>query len=391
MVDDRGNHHINDTQNEDHLADAEMEDSEDEDDYGRTIFQIKQNRVDPGRRYVFLCPMRLNNQFDMIPQQAKDGALLIFRCSREQVFPASRSVRAARTGPKVATGLIELASLHRDQGGLDGSACLKPPRGAPPKQPAKYSKHFLEWLHNKEKEECVFWYKPDQNLEKMSGFIEEKICPFTERPYSPLLLETEWWRVRFNRARARYLSSLKSLMEVLNLHHALRTPYDEEPLRHDVELDLRSLQELLFQSNPTLEPIASWPCARTNAMRLSKMFPFVPAPTGACGYIWASPPEDLRSAPPSAARWRQAGGRVVAWPTSTRDRLDNLHATWQRAGGSRSSTRPATRGLLTLPPTASTQARFYGSEARSISRDGCMPARQSRNSTPLDIRPASVR
>merc|ERR1719291_432612 len=66
------------------------------------------------------------------------------------------------------------------------------------------SKDFMQWVLTKEKEGCVFWYKPEKDLRKLSEFFEEKIDPVNELLYRPLLLDPHWWRVRFIHTTAKY-------------------------------------------------------------------------------------------------------------------------------------------------------------------------------------------
>jgi hypothetical protein len=91
------------------------------------------------------------------------------------------------------------------------------------------------------------------------------------------------------------------------------------------------LQELIYQSNPTLEPISKWPHAPS--MR------FLPKPspstsdyagqyTAFKGYInTGSTRDDLGQS--GGGGHHQDRARIVSWPTTPRERLDNLHYTWQ--------------------------------------------------------------
>merc|ERR1719436_1129828 len=89
-----------------------------------------------------------------------------------------------------------------------------------------------------------------------------------------------------------------------------------------------ALQELLFQSNPTLEPIQSWPEAPS-----MRFLPTKKATRGDDddavawvykGYIMTA--LDSRS---SRGKPKVDDLRVNAWPEATHDRLDNLHSEWQ--------------------------------------------------------------
>merc|ERR1712113_579167 len=117
---------------------------------------------------------------------------------------------------------------------------------------SEFSREFMQWVLTKEKEGCVFWYKPEKDLRKLSLFFEEKIDPVNELPYRPLLLDPQWWRVRFIRTSARYLANPSLVVANIsgNAHQSDRR-----------DIDLPALQELIYQSNPTLEPIIKWPHA----------------------------------------------------------------------------------------------------------------------------------
>jgi hypothetical protein len=65
----------------------------------------------------------------------------------------------------------------------------------------------MHWVLTKEKEGCVFWFKPERNFNKLSKFFEEKTDPMSELPYRPLLLDPFWWRVTFDRKAAKFCSN----------------------------------------------------------------------------------------------------------------------------------------------------------------------------------------
>merc|ERR1719210_96657 len=89
----------------------------------------------------------------------------------------------------------------------------------------------------------------------MSKFFEEKIDPVREMPYQPLLLDPQRWKVRFQRTRARFIGNPSSVVLAITD----RSP--ELNVGHLQDIAIPTLQELIFQSNPTLEPLAKWPHA----------------------------------------------------------------------------------------------------------------------------------
>mmetsp|Transcript_46937 Transcript_46937/g.109738 ORF Transcript_46937/g.109738 Transcript_46937/m.109738 type:complete len:318 (+) Transcript_46937:48-1001(+) len=281
-----------------------------EDDFGGSLFeeaktmsQMKRSRIDLTRRYVFLCPTALSKHFQALPLAAKESSLLVFRCARSFVFKDPPSVRRTRLQARVETNIGD---------GKKGKPSSAPKSGLSALYRSEFSDDFLQFVLAKEKEGCVFWYKPDQDLEKMSSFFEQKVDPLDEQPYRPLLLDAMWWRVRFDRTSARYVGNPRGILgAIAAFHHGLGRERD---------LDLPSLQELIFQSNPTLEPVVKWPHAPS--MR------FLPArvedtpQTQYKGYIEANP---RRTDLPGQSVLE----RLQKWPDRPRARLDNLHHHWQ--------------------------------------------------------------
>mmetsp|Transcript_35542 Transcript_35542/g.101535 ORF Transcript_35542/g.101535 Transcript_35542/m.101535 type:complete len:344 (-) Transcript_35542:132-1163(-) len=273
----------------------------------RTLSQIKRSRIDLARRYVFLCPLALSKHFEALPNQAKDSALLVFRCRRNWLFPDSTRVRRMRTESRVNCGLQPLEG--------------RPPNTAPASSGSRglgnshyqgaFAREFLQWVLTKEKEGCVFWYKPDKDLRRLSRFLEEKTDPASEQPYRPLLLDPQWWRVRFVRTAAKYVSNPNLVVACIS--------------RPGLDVDLPVLQELIFQSNPTLEPISKWPYAPSMRFLPRSAPKDLVGEVRYRGYIDQDKALDGSPLPPSAKEHT----RLSRWPDHPRDRLDNLHHLWQ--------------------------------------------------------------
>lgn len=263
----------------------------------------------------------------MIPTEAKAKALLVFRCSRDWMFP-SQAERMRGVTHRVDCGKV-----------AGGRPKHRPPQQGSqrPWQSAQdLSREFLQWVQQKEKEEFVFWLKPDRSFQKLSQFFESHIDPVTRMNYQPLLLDKVWWRVKFQATKcARYVHNPAVVIADLSDHGP------EAPQSQNFEFS--ALQELIFQSNPTLEPIALWPHAPS--------LRYMPTSTAARGGAGA-PGGDLAGSrePPSLqenyARGficydmmsvgglsgtpkRQVSTRMSDWPSKPSARLDNLQARWQ--------------------------------------------------------------
>lgn len=281
----------------------------------RTTSQIKRSRIDLARRYVFLCPMSLSKHFESLPHQAKDSALLVFRCSRNWLFPDSSEVRKSRTEARVDCGVSRPGRRHPHS----SSTSMSSGTLAAALHHSEFSREFLQWVRTKEKEDCVFWYKPEKDLRKLSAFFEEKIDPANELPYRPLLLDPQWWRVRFIRTNAKYVSKPSVVVAIIT--------GNDISIRGDI--DMLALQELIYQSNTTLEPISKWPHAPSMRF-LPRTAPanrnYAGHESKTKGYI---DQEILRNGCPIPCSNMEEQTRIACWPELPRDRFDNLHHLWQ--------------------------------------------------------------
>jgi hypothetical protein len=264
-----------------------------------TLSQIKRSRVDLLRRYVFLCPTSLSKHFAALPHQAKDSALLVFRCARSWVFKDPLEVRKERLRSRIDCGKARHAKTGR--GGVNNLLYQ-----------SDFSKEFIQWVVTKEKEGCVFWYKPERDMRKLSQFFEEKIDPVNEQPYRPLLLDPQWWRVRFDRTNSRFATNPSLVVAAIS-----ERQFEGEVASDLVSPDIPALQELIYQSNPTLEPIAKWPHAPS--MR------FLPRQTDAASGMRRKGYIDKGRVP----RCLMATTDPGFWPSSPRERRDNLRGAWQ--------------------------------------------------------------
>lgn len=279
----------------------------------RTLMQIKRSRVDMDRRYVFLCPTALNKHFEDLPEAAKEDAILVFKCSREWAFQNPAVLKRGPALPRVDCGRNNSWSPG------EGRSSIKVVR-------PDFSMQFLEWIEAREAENCVFWYKPERSLQKLSEFFEDLADPIMEQSYEPLLLDQHWWRVRFQRNCAKFCHNPARVLTIISESLGDMGTGD---------LDLVALQELIYQSNPTLEPIIQWPHAPS--MR------YVPRPgnplsgdmatsSTSRGFIDQEPQEFSRSHDshlPVGLKAQKEQTRINQWPISPRMRLDDLHSHWQ--------------------------------------------------------------
>jgi len=326
----------------------------------RTITQIKRSRIDLERRYVFLCPTSLSKHFEVLPGLAKDSALLVFKCSREWLFRDPVDIRRARATSRIDCGVPRNArkkSAVAPKGALSAAACH-----------SEFSRDFMQWIVTKENEGCVFWFKPEKDLTKLSKFFEEKIDPVSEQPYRPLLLDPQWWRVRFARTSARYIANPSVV--IANISEKSNAGLDKR------DVDMPALQELIYQSNPTLEPISKWPHAPS--MRFLPRAPpansdFAGQYKSYRGYI----DQDARTGVESiSVRSPRDNARISYWPQVPRERLDNLHHSWQTedAVTHRHGVLPglsySARETLTAP--ARIGERSIGPPVSAIAKLGCL-------------------
>jgi hypothetical protein len=275
----------------------------------RTISQIRRSRIDLDKRYVFLCPTSLSKHFAVLPHQAKDSALLVFRCSRSWVFKDPAIKLAERTKSRIDCGLAGKKKVNR------GRTASPPKNMGAALYQSEFSREFLHWVLTKEKEGCVYWYKPDRDLKRLSAFFEEKIDPMNEHPYRPLLLDPHWWRVRFMPSTAKHTMNPSMVIAAITQGH---------------DIDIPALQELIYQSNPTVEPIAKWPHAPS--MRFLPRAPpaakdFAGQQSAFRGYI----DQELRLGGDLHGKSAfQDQSRIGRWPVPQRERQDDLYTSWAR-------------------------------------------------------------
>lgn len=316
----------------------------------RTLSQIKRSQIDLDRRYVFLCPTSLSKDFDAIPQQAKESCLLIFKCNRDWLFSERADLRRRFASSRLDTGTARQRK-HRGARRVLSPNARSAIRAVSLSH--EFSKDFLEWVKEKEKQGDVFWYKPARDLKLLSRFLEDKVDPFTSQSYKKLKLDIMWWRTRFSAGRSRYVGSAALVIQSLQEKPPEEFTVDERA----TEIGLPPLQELLFQSNPTLEPIVRWPHAPS--MRFLPKTSLVKrdyrqAGSAYRGYIDQDCSRMGLDANLSVGvKAMRENTRISSWPDKPRMKLDNLHHLWQtgeRADSARAHPNTFARlGLSSLP------------------------------------------
>lgn len=265
---------------------------------GMTLMQAKTSRADLVKRYAFVCPMSLNKTFEFIPPEVRESCLLIFRCGRGHLFP-THTDQHSKVLPRVdcAYGVkYELEETLEKQHKPWLASGLHP--------------EVASWILSKERQGHVFWFKPDCDLKKLSAFIESFIDPITNWKYEPLQLDPKWWRIRFMPTSSKYVHNPKvicgNIAQVKDKIH---------------DLDLAVLQEIMYQSNQTLEPCTKWPYALS--MRFTPKFT-----TGSPEHNHVL---DALPAPGSTVgiKLMEEVTRVNQWPGPVRVRFDDTHLRWQ--------------------------------------------------------------
>jgi hypothetical protein len=186
----------------------------------RTLNQVRASQLPLEKRYVFLSPMYLAAQLDAIPQLTRSRCILVFPCARESLFP-----------PKHDKARRKAAATYM-------------------------SPQFRKWVQQKEEMGLVFFFKPDRNWVALSDFFEKLTDPMTGQPYTELLLDAAWWRTKFLRTCARYQPQASAIAELFTSSAS--------------SWDVPSIQELIYQSNPGMEPVERWPYAPQIALQIKE-------------------------------------------------------------------------------------------------------------------------
>lgn len=266
---------------------------------GQTLMQAKTSRADLDKRYAFVCPMSLNKTFECIPPEVKQNCLLIFRCARSRIFPSQEEQKQI-VPPRVDCAF---GMKYQPQEGKE--------KERKPWQANSLHPEVANWIIKKEREGAVFWFKPHCDLRKLSAFVESFIDPMTNWKYQPLLLDPKWWRVQFQPSLAKYVHNPHIV--TANLAHV------EEKIH---EFDVNVLQELLYQSNQTLEPCTKWPYALS--MRFTPKF--IREDILEHNHVLDAPPKPGETV---GIKLMEEVTRVNAFPTQAKVRFDNLHLRWQ--------------------------------------------------------------
>lgn len=325
----------------------------------RTIAQIKRGRLDLDKRYVFLCPTSLAKHFAHIPPQTKDLALLVFKSSREWFFRDPADILKSRSAARVDNGATKEKKKVLQRNSPENQTNLLRAHS----NQNQFPREFMQWVVQKELDKCVFWFKPEKDLQKLSRFFEEQLDPVTAHPYKPLLLDPWWWRIRFSMNCARYVGSPVTVVSSISMCSVAGIDH--------WDFDTHALQELIYQSNPSLEPLIKWPHApsmryvphHSHAQKHNEAYK---------GYINQDLPVlESYSSVPAGVKSLTDKSRISAWPEVPSTRLDNLHHHWQVEDSAQARrtlasfvSRPASRPMTSLKLAGHTSV-FDSSSARS--------------------------
>ncbi|KAJ0401441.1 hypothetical protein P43SY_001009 [Pythium insidiosum] len=170
-------------------------------------------------RTVFLSISLLEKTYQAIPRDVLDPAIFIFDADRKWVFDKHNVLQKQQFDYRYMC----------------------------------FEDDFLELLTLKEELGLVFWFRPAKNYEKLSSFLTAIDDPVTERKLNPLILkETKWltlcgvngWegKVRQDGRRRDTSKVPKFTKSVMRITTNLQSQ----------SFDYLAVQELLYQSNPTL-------------------------------------------------------------------------------------------------------------------------------------------
>eukprot|EP00761_Pharyngomonas_kirbyi_P003949 gb/GECH01003953.1/.p1 GENE.gb/GECH01003953.1/~~gb/GECH01003953.1/.p1 ORF type:complete len:172 (+),score=31.13 gb/GECH01003953.1/:1-516(+) len=165
---------------------------------------------DPEGRVVFISATFLSVQFPSVSDSILENAIFVFGSDRRWVFPANEEERM----------------LSERQ----------------PTDYLSFDSKFLNIILQKEREGLVFWLKPTKNYYLVSQFLQTITDPLTNQPYRPLILDDSWWLTQFDPANIKFASPARVVENYKRGGH-----------------DYAAVMELLYQSNPTMKPILSWP------------------------------------------------------------------------------------------------------------------------------------
>ncbi|DAZ97734.1 TPA: hypothetical protein N0F65_009014, partial [Lagenidium giganteum] len=170
-------------------------------------------------RTVFLSISELERMYQIVPRDVLDPALFVFDIERKWVFDKHNILQKQDFDYKYMC----------------------------------FDKDFLEMLTLKEEAGMVFWFRPAKSYDKMSTFFTSFDDPVTGKKYNPLMLKDAKWltlcgvnewegKVRQDgrkRDTTKHPRFTKSIMRITtNIHSG--------------SFDYLAVQEILYQSNPTL-------------------------------------------------------------------------------------------------------------------------------------------
>eukprot|EP00475_Leptophrys_vorax_P016323 TRINITY_DN2278_c0_g2_i1.p1 TRINITY_DN2278_c0_g2~~TRINITY_DN2278_c0_g2_i1.p1 ORF type:complete len:206 (+),score=61.52 TRINITY_DN2278_c0_g2_i1:65-619(+) len=156
-------------------------------------------------RVIFISATFLSQDYKQVPESVMRDSLFFFGSKRCWVFPSN-------------------AAEEKES----------------KQQPTKYSKFpddFKQLILDKEAAGLVFWLKPEEDYGLVSQWLTSIDDPVTGEKYKPLILDEEWWKTKFSKGKF----TTRKERVVINFKTG--------------DHDYSSVMELLYQSNPTVDPM----------------------------------------------------------------------------------------------------------------------------------------
>eukprot|EP01080_Neovahlkampfia_damariscottae_P008289 gene8289-113_t len=144
-----------------------------------------------GKRVCFISASYLYNYYQKVPKDIMENSILFFGSKRFWFFPKNEKEKKE--------------SLQQ------------------PTQYLAMKKEFLDLILEKEKKGLCYYLKPDKlgvqhdygDYKKVSKFFED-IDDLNGKKYSPLILDDEWWKTKFDKNKMGYFVSASSV--IANYH-----------------------------------------------------------------------------------------------------------------------------------------------------------------------------
>jgi len=162
------------------------------------------------RRVVFVSASFLSKQYKTIPTYVMEPAIFLFGGKRSWLFPTNRE---------------EMLEARNQQ-----------------TKYLEFDEDFKSLILKKEDESLCFWFRPENSYKKASEFLENIQDPVSSENYLPLVLDEDWWRTDFDSTQGKYTTNVDQVVQNFK----------------SSDFDYDAVMELIYQSNPTLQPTLYW-------------------------------------------------------------------------------------------------------------------------------------